>query len=61
MLKTIVVFLTNPFAATVVGKAFAGDWTAQNDEGVLQENVMSINNNPADLLNTPVFDVPRKM
>ena len=34
VLKTIVVFLTKPFTATVVGKAFTGDWTAQNDEWV---------------------------
>lgn len=31
VLKTIKVFLTNPFAAAVESREFTGNWTAQND------------------------------
>ena len=34
VLKTIKMFLTKPFEATVEGKAFTGNWTAQNDEWI---------------------------
>ncbi|MDO4333997.1 MAG: nucleotidyl transferase AbiEii/AbiGii toxin family protein, partial [Eubacteriales bacterium] len=34
VLKTIKAFLTKPFTAAVEGKAFAGNWTAQNGEWI---------------------------